>query len=90
VVAEVGVHDDDEVARRELQAMDVCGAEAELAGAGLQLDAIAAAGGVVGFLQSAGDGLGAVGAAVVDDDDFPVEVVRVEGLSEEVGDDGEL
>jgi len=70
VVGEVGVHDDDEVARRELQAVDVGGAEAEFAGACAQLDFGAA----VGFLELFGDVLGAVWGAVVDDDDFPVEV----------------
>jgi hypothetical protein len=38
VVREVGVHDDDEVAGGELQAVDVGSAEAELAGAGLEDD----------------------------------------------------
>jgi hypothetical protein len=69
VVAEVGVHDDDKVARRELQAVDVGGAEAELAGAGLEDDVRG-----VGLDELVGDLLGAVGGAVVDDDEFPVEL----------------
>ncbi|KAI9148067.1 3-oxoacyl-(acyl carrier protein) reductase [Paramyrothecium foliicola] len=69
VVAEVGVHDDDEVARDELQAVDVGGAEAQLAGARLEDDVRG-----VGLDELLGDLLGAVGGAVVDDDDFPVKV----------------
>lgn len=77
MVAEVGVHDDDEVARHELKAVDVGGAEAEFAGARADLDAV----GAVGFLQLGGDFLCAVGGAVVDDDEFPVEVAVVGGVS---------
>lgn len=69
MVAEVGVHDDDEGSRAELEAVDVGGAEAELAGAGLELDVRG-----VGFDELVGDFLGAVGGAVVDDDELPVEV----------------
>jgi len=72
VVREVGVHDDDEVAGRELQAVNVGGAEAELAGAGAELDLGAA----VGFLELFRDVLGAIWGAVVNDDDFPVEVAK--------------
>jgi len=72
VVGEVGVHDDDEVAGGELQAVDVGGAEAELAGARLEEDA----GGAVGALELFGDFLGAVGGAVVDDYELPVEVAE--------------
>ena len=56
VVTEVGVHDDDEVARRELQAVDVGGAETQLAGAGADLDVRG-----VDFGELSGDFLGAVG-----------------------------
>lgn len=70
MVRKVGVHDDDEVARGELQAVHVGRAEAELAAAGVQFDAVRA----VGFDELFGDGLRAVGGAVVDDEDFPVEV----------------
>ena len=69
MVAEVGVHDDDEVARDELQAVDVGGAEAQLAGASLEDDV-----GGVGLDELVGDVLGAVGRAVVDDDEFPIEL----------------
>lgn len=69
-MAEVRVHDDDEVARRVLEAVDVGSAETEFAGAWSQLDA----GGRVGFYELFGDFLGAVWGAVVDDDDFPVDV----------------
>jgi hypothetical protein len=70
VVGEVGVHDDDKVSGRELQAVDVGGAQAEFAGARADLDAL----GGVGFLQLGGYFLGAVGRAVVDDYELPVEV----------------
>jgi hypothetical protein len=69
MVREVGVHDDDEVAAGVLQAVDVGGAEAEFAGARVEFYAV----GAVGFDELLCDGLGAVGAAVVDDYDFPVE-----------------
>jgi hypothetical protein len=78
VVREVGVHDDDEVAGRELQAVDVRCAEAELAGARLEEDV-----GGVGFCELVGDDLGAVRRAVVDDYELPVELaVDGDGVSE--------
>ncbi len=70
MVGEVGVHDDDEGARGVLEAVDVGGAEAEFAGAGVEFYVL----GAVGFDELFGDGLGAVGGAVVDDYDFPVEL----------------
>ena len=69
MVGEVGVHDDDIGAAGELEAVDVGGAEAELAGARLQDDAF----GGVELLELFGYCEGAVGGAVVDDDEFPVE-----------------
>lgn len=69
VVAEVGIHDDDVVTFGELQAVDVGSAEAELAGARLEDNV-----GCVCFDKLLGDILGAVGGAVVDDDEFPVNV----------------
>jgi hypothetical protein len=69
MVREVGVHDDDEVAAGVLQAVDVGGTEAEFAGARVEFYAVRA----VGFDELLCDGLRAIGAAVVDDDDFPVE-----------------
>ena len=74
-MAEVSVHDDDKGAGAELQAVDVGGAEAEFAGAGLEQDAWGLGGGgegVVGAHELLGDDLGAVGGGVVDDDYFPV------------------
>jgi hypothetical protein len=62
-MAEVGVHDDDEVAGDELEAVYVGGTEAELAGAGFEKDVRG-----VGFYELVGDFLGAVGGAIVDDD----------------------
>lgn len=50
--------------------MDVGRSKAEFSGAGAQLDVLGADGGDELF----GDVLRAVGGAVVDDDDFPVEV----------------
>lgn len=55
--------------------MDVGGAEAEFAGARFE-DYV---GGAVEGLELLGDGEGAVGGGVVDDDDLPVEIaVEVE------------
>lgn len=53
--------------------MDVRRAEAELAGARVQFYPV----GAIGFDELLGDGLRAVGGAVVDDDDFPVEFTGV-------------
>ncbi|CRK22424.1 hypothetical protein BN1723_002862 [Verticillium longisporum] len=55
-------------------AVHVGGAEAELAGAGLELDVRA-----VGLDELVGDRLRAVGGAVVDDDELPVEVAAGRG-----------
>ena len=86
MVREIGVHDDDEAARRVFQTVDISGAQAELAGTGFQDDVRR---GVEG-LELLGDGEGAVGGAVVDDDNFPVEVVFGEGAGEEPDYDGEV
>lgn len=69
VVGEVGVHDDDKVAGDELQAVDVGGSQAQLAGAGFEDDVRG-----VGLDELVGDFLGTVGGAVVDDDEFPFEL----------------
>lgn len=70
MVGEIGVHDDDEGAGGGAEAVDVGGAEAEFAGAGAEEDAC----GAVEVLELLGDGEGAVGGGVVDDDDFVVDV----------------
>lgn len=69
MVREVGVHYDDEVARDKLQAMDVGGAEAQLAGARLEDDMRGAEGGLEFF----GAGERAVGGCVVDNYYFPIK-----------------
>ena len=69
-MAEVGVHNDDIVAGRELQAVDIGRSETEFASSGLQFDVLRADGGD----ELLCDFLGAVGGAVVDNDDLPVEV----------------
>jgi hypothetical protein len=76
VVAEIGVHDDDKVAGRDLQSVDVGGAEAELAGAGLEDNMRC-----VGLDELVGDLLRAVGGAVVDDDELPVKLAIEEKVS---------
>lgn len=70
MVGEVGVHDDDEVARRELQAVHVCRSQAQFARPRVELDARRA----VCFDELLGDSLGAIWRAVVDDDDLPIEI----------------
>ena len=69
MVREIRVHDYDEVARYELEAVDVGCSQAQLAGARFENDV-----GVVGFGELVRYGLGAVWGAVVDDDEFPVEI----------------
>lgn len=69
MVREIRVHDDYEITSRELQAMNVCGAKAEFAGARVEFDVVCA----VGFDELFGDVLRSVGGAVVDDYDFPVK-----------------
>ena len=68
MVGEVGVHDDDEVARGELQPVDVGGAETKLAGARLEDDMRG-----VGLDELVGNFLRAVGGSVVDNDELPIE-----------------
>jgi len=65
-VREVRVHEDDKVARAQLQAVDVGGAEAELARALEHLQLLPA----VDALQLERDGVRAVGRRVLDDDDL--------------------
>lgn len=75
MVGKVGVHDDDEVALGELQAMRIGGAEAELAFAGLKDDV-----GGVRLHELLCYVLCAVGRAIIDNDKFPVEIAgREEG-----------
>lgn len=68
MVREIGVHDDDKVARNELQTVHVGGAQTEFAGARLEDDMLCAE----GFLEFFGPVEGAVGRGVVDNDDFPI------------------
>lgn len=70
MVAEIGVHDDDEGAACGAQAVHVGGAEAEFAGAWAEEDAS----GAVELLKLLGNGEGAVGGGVVYDNYFVVEV----------------
>ena len=70
MVAEVGVHDDDIVAGRKLQAVDIGRSETEFACSRVQFDMLRAD----GCDELLCDFLGAVGGAVVDNDDLPVEV----------------
>lgn len=70
MVAEVGVHNDDIVAGRELQAVDIGRSETEFTCSRVQFDMLGADGGD----ELLCDFLGAVGGAVVDNDDLPVEV----------------
>lgn len=70
MVTEIGVHDDHEVARCELETVDVGCSETEFASSGLEDDVV----GAPYFLELFCNFLGAIGRSVVDDDDFPVEV----------------
>lgn len=77
VVAEVGVHDDDEIARGKLQAVHVGGSKTEFAGAWFEDDVFGAPEG----LQLFGDFEGAVRGTVVDYDYFPIEVAGCNRIS---------
>jgi hypothetical protein len=70
-VTEIGIHDDDKVARCELETVYICSPETELACASAELDAAG-----VGFLELFCDVLGAIGRCIVNDDDFPIEVAK--------------
>ena len=78
VVAEVGVHDDDEVAGGEGQTVDIGSSEAELALTGLQDDMVCA----VELLELLRDFEGTVRGAIVNNDHLPVQVAvhREEGI----------
>lgn len=69
MVREIRIHDYDEVSSAKFQAMYVRSAESKFAGAWLEHDMWA-----VGFGQLVGDDLCAVRRAVVDDDEFPVQL----------------
>jgi hypothetical protein len=73
-VAEVSVHDDNEVAGGILQAVDVGGAQTELALAGLEDDVF----GAIEALELLADLEGTVRGAIVNDNDFPIEVAIFE------------
>lgn len=69
MVAEVGVHDNDKVAGHELETVDVGSTETELASTRLEDNV-----GAVCLDELIGNLLGAVGRAVVDNDQFPIEL----------------
>lgn len=73
MVRKVGVHDDDKVSERELQALDVGGAQSELAGAGFEDYARR----TVGVDELFGHILRAVGGIVIDDDYFQTIIGRL-------------
>lgn len=68
MVAEVGVHDYNEVSGGKLQAVDVCSSKTKLTSARLEDDVF----GAPDLLELFGDLEGAIGGAVVDDDDLPI------------------
>ena len=68
MVAEVGVHDYNKVSGGILQAVDVCSSKTELTSARLEDDVL----GAPDILELFCDFEGAVGGAVVDDDDLPI------------------
>lgn len=70
MVTEIGVHDNHEVARCELEAVDVGCPETEFACSGLEDDVA----GAPYFLELFCDFLGAIRGSVVDDNDFPIKL----------------
>lgn len=75
MVTEIGVHDDNKIARRELQTVNVRRSETEFASSGLENDSV----GAPDLLELFCDVLCAIGRSVVDYDDFPVEVASLAG-----------
>ncbi len=79
MVAEIGVHDDDEGAACRAQAVHIGRAKAEFAGSWAEEDAC----GAVEILKLLGNGEGAVRRGVVHDNDLVIEVAggRERGVS---------
>lgn len=73
VVAEIGVHDDNEVTSSKLQAVDIRGAQTELALAGLEDNVF----GAIEALELLADLEGTVRGAIVNNNDFPIEVAII-------------
>lgn len=74
VVAEVGVHDDNKVARGIFQAVDVSCTQTKLALTGLKDDVFRA----IEVLELLRDLEGAVRGSVVDDNNFPIQLSIIE------------
>lgn len=72
MVGEISVHYDDIVSCRELNTVDVCSAEAQLASAGFEVDV-----GCIDFRKLVCNNLSAIWRAIVDDDEFPIKVAIV-------------
>lgn len=76
VVAEVGVHDDDEVAGDIFQAVHVGGSKTELALTGLEDNVF----GAIELLELLRDLKGAVRGSVVDNNNLPIQLPKIRGL----------
>lgn len=76
MVAEIGVHDDNEVASRVFEAVDVSGTQAKLALSGLEDNVF----GTIELLKLLRDFEGAVRGSIIDNNDFPIELPVIQRL----------
>ena len=74
-MAEIGVHDDDEVPSREFQPVYIGGAQTEFSCARLENDTRRS----VEILKLLGDGKGSVRRGIIDNNKFPVEIAVWQG-----------
>lgn len=76
MVGEIGVHDDNKIPSHKLKPVNIRGSETELSGARFEDDAV----GAVSSDKLFRDFLGSVGGAIVNNNEFPVELAVGEGV----------
>lgn len=76
VVAEIGVHDNNEVASHVFQAVHVSGSQAKLALSGLEDNVF----GAIELLKLLRDFEGAVRGSIIDNNDLPIELSVIQRL----------
>lgn len=73
MMGEIGIHNYNKISSRELQAVNVCGTETQLASSRSDLNVLR----TVEFLQLCSYFLGSVGRAIIDNDKLPLEVTNI-------------